>query len=138
MRESLYIALEFLPYFIGGFVVFIVMRLKYNDEIKKLTLDAYYKGKDDAAAEGPHLEKLRNEYREAFYKNWEKHEKEYRIGLIDGSKHVYMTHGLGEYTIKDGVDVLSANLYNRHKSELPVYCDYYDEIIEEFKYGDKD
>lgn len=47
MRDILYFILDILPFFIGGFVVFVVMRLKHNEEMRKACLDAYYKGKED-------------------------------------------------------------------------------------------
>ena len=47
MVDVLGLIVMILPYCIGGLVVFIVMRLKHNDEIRRLTLEAYYKGKKD-------------------------------------------------------------------------------------------
>lgn len=47
MGDIIRFIFDAIPFLIGGFVVYVVMSIKHNEEIRKLTLEAYYKGKED-------------------------------------------------------------------------------------------
>lgn len=47
MGETLQFLFDLIPYIIGGAVVYVFMSIKHNEEIRKVTLEAYYKGKED-------------------------------------------------------------------------------------------
>lgn len=139
MKESLLDVLNYLPYLIGGFVVYVFMRIKHNDELNKATEEAYYKGQDDCLKSIPkqeeHLNNLKAEFSKSFNDNWNSHRKEYLIGLIDGSKYVYDNKDLGEYTTATGVDVLKHNTYQPAKLMHWSQSEYYDEIFDEYFWG---
>ena len=142
MREVISTILEFLPSIVVGAVVYYFMRIKCNEEVQKASHEAYYKGQDDCLksipTEAERLKNLREQYSEEFNKNWASHNKDYRIGLIDGSRYIFQKKQLGEYSVADGVEVLKANRFRPHNTMHWSESEVYDEIIEEYQWETRD
>lgn len=60
MEKIIYLILEIIPFVAVGLIVFYVTRVTDNKELRKATLEAYYKGKADGerAALKEQLDKL--------------------------------------------------------------------------------